>query len=751
MFIVLTAILVTSVVAGAIHPRHPRLAGVLCGVLLATVTGWLAFLEPGAVLVSEFEWVPAIGVSFALRLDGLGRLFGLLIAGVGAVLMPYAASYFANKPRAGRTLGTLMAFSAAMLGLVWADDLIAMFVFWEITSVASYILIGHDHARAEARDSARRALLITGGGGLVLLTGLLVLGTNAGAWRFSEIGSQVGQPGYALAAVLIIVGAMTKSAQFPFHFWLPGAMAAPTPVSAYLHSATMVKAGVYLLLRTTPALGGSVLWTSILVTTGSITALLAGYRALHSRDLKRLLAWTTCSALGLLTLLVGIGTQAALAAACGFVLVHGLYKATLFMTAGTLDKRFGTRDMLKLNGVLSAAPVTGWAILLAGAAMAALAPTLGFAVKEALLAELGAFAIVGVVTIGAFAAAAAIALGTILGWPGRREQRATVSVSPELTYGPLLIAIAGVVLGLLSTSVGPNLIAPATSVVATATVPVTLGLWHGFNVPLAISGLTVLLGLALAVRWMRNRDQLGVDAPTLFERQWPRAIAQLDAFAKWQTRLLMGGTLSRDIAVVIGVAVLLPLFVGLRHGLPPLPTLSGGAVSPAFFVVALVVGAAALAVPFARRRSTTVMALGAVGMGMALIFVLVGAPDLAITQVVVEALVVVIALRVIGLIPRSPRSSHSATALALAIASSLCVMFLMLVALSVGGDTHVNDAMAALAVAEANGRNIVNVILVDFRALDTLGEVTVLALAALGALSLVANRRSSTPLKGGSQ
>lgn len=739
--------------AGAGAPwltRHlPRLAPwLLAAVPACFFAGFLGGLgEP--LQTARWEWFPSLEASLAFRIDGLARLLALLVTGIGALIVLYAHGYLAGHRDLGRFLAILMAFMGSMLGLVLADNLILLFVFWELTSITSYFLIGFHHESLESRKKALQALVVTGLGGLALLAGLVLLGLGTGEWSLTGLAATAGSfqqhPLYHPALVLVLLGAFTKSAQFPFHFWLPNAMAAPTPVSAYLHSATMVKAGVFLLAALAPVLGGTPAWEWSLVGAGGITFLLGAGRGLFQTDLKAILAYTTISVLGLLVLLLGLDFEMAAQSAVLFLLGHALYKGALFMVAGNLDHETGTRDVTRLRGLRKAMPLTALAAGLAALSKAGFPPLFGFLGKEYVYkagVAIGDLAPVflGLAMLGnAFLFALAFKVGVHPFWSrGTPDTPKHAHEGPVFLWlGPLVLGVTGLVLGIFPVTLERPLVEPAVAVILNQTVSLKVALWHGFNLPLLLSALTLGLGFALyrfrAVFWRESKR----------ERQWPfpeadrvyqRALDGVIAFSKWQTRVLQSGKL-RIYLLVIFASVSLLVASKLRP-LAELTVFPLEVAAPVHVValLALMCGATILVLA-TNNKTNALLGFGIVGFGIALLFAYFGAPDLAITQIVVETLTLVLLFLVIARLPEIRRISHARTlwfdgvvAAVVGLLAFLLVVKTDLVQLS----PSISSRLGEWSYPLAKGKNVVNVILVDFRALDTYGEVMVIAIAALG-------------------
>ncbi len=712
-------------------------------------------ISAGEVIRQSVAWLPGLGINLSFYLDGLSLLFALLISGIGTFIVIYAGGYMKNDPTLGRFYLVLLAFMAAMLGLVLSDNLITLFVFWELTSITSYFLVGYKHDYEDSRNSALQALLVTGTGGLAMLAGFLMLGVMTSSLEISQILTQAGliqeHPLYLAMLILVLLGALTKSAQFPFHFWLPNAMAAPTPVSAYLHSATMVKAGIYLMARLSPGLAGTSAWLWIVGTAGALTVITAAILAFRQTDLKRLLAYSTVIALGTLTMLLAIGSTAAIKAMVVFLLGHSLYKACLFMTAGSIDHEAGSRDINEVSGLRRVMPITFVASLLAAISLAGLPPQLGFIGKElayeGLLGHLPLLIASVAANIGIFVVAALVIIKPYF---GQLRSARTVHETPlSMWLGPLILASLGLVFALFPQLIEPSQIATASAVLGSS---YTFSLYlfpASFTPALGLSILTVSLGVVAVLLWPRLYQFLMRISPALDigpAKAYDRILEAIVWLAKEQTRLIQGPNLRRHLFVLITVLVALTGFTLLsRHSWQGFP-----AIGTIYFYELMLAGlivAGALTTVFANTRLTAVTALGVTGFGIALIFVTFAAPDLAITQFLVETLLVIILVLVMIRLPElskaenSPPASQFRDAL-IAIGSGILVTALLLTVITIPFNETVSDFLKAESMPGGFGRNIVNVILVDFRALDTLGEIVVLAIAAAGVAALLTRRRS---------
>ena len=738
--------------------RWHYLAALLPAGLFVGLAAGLSGTAAGQIQCWEIDWVPALGVSLALRLDGLSMLFGLVITAVGTLVTIYSGGYLGGHSHTGRYQVLLQSFMLAMLGLVLADNLTLLFVFWEVTTFTSFLLIGFAHDEADARESARQALFVTGAGGLAMLAGFILIGQTAGTYSLSELLARGGDltraARYPVILALVLAGAFTKSAQVPFHFWLPNAMTAPTPISAFLHSATMVKAGIYLLARLHPVLAGPPAWTVTLTLFGAATALTGAVLAFGQTDLKRVLAYTTLMALGMLTLFLGGTHTAALVAAATFFLVHAIYKSALFLVVGILDHETGTRQLDAVRGLVRSMPWTAAAAAAAALSMAGFPLFFGFVGKEIMYdGALGMDFLPGPVTAAAVAAntlMTAVAgilfvrpfLGPAAGGKGAHEAPAA------MFGGPLLLGGTGVLFGIIPWWVARWLVQPAVRVMDQDGSPVALSLFHGWSIPLLLSIVTLSVGVVCyvargrigrLVSWIDRHGPLGLDAvyqACLDGVQWT---------GRLQTRWLQSGSLHRYLFVVMATFVGLIAWSlaadGRRPGLGGFPALDlrDGLLSG-------LIAAAVAAVVATRSRLVAISGLGVVGAGLALIFLIYGAPDVALTQLLVETLTVIIVAVILLRLPDlharecGDRPVRIADGL-LALAAGTAVTVVLINATAAPLDRTVTAFYEQQSLVAAHGRNIVNVILVDFRALDTLGEITVVALAGLAAFALIRRNR----------
>ncbi|MFC0268718.1 putative monovalent cation/H+ antiporter subunit A [Kushneria aurantia] len=722
----------------------------------AAVMIWLAGQVPqvmqGGGLYFEQAWAPSLGLSLSFWLDGLSLMFGLLISGIGTLILLYASGYMKGDPRVGRFYAIMLCFMSSMLGVVMADGLMSLFVFWELTSITSYLLIGFDHEDEKARKSALQGLLVTFSGGLALMSGLIMLNLVTGSWSLREIiGGEVSLRDNALYLPILLCllgGAFTKSAQFPFHFWLPNAMAAPTPVSAFLHSATMVKAGIYLMARISPEFSGTSAWTLILCVFGAVTMLTGAFLALRFSGIKKVLAYSTIMALGTLTMLLGIGSEAALIAFVAFLFAHSLYKGALFMVAGSLDHETGTKDIDAMGGLFRKMPVTALSALVAALSLGGIIPLFGFVAKELLFeavlatSQLTTFllAMTLVSSILVVAAAGIVALRPFFG--ALKETPKTPHEAPvTMLAGPFILAGLSLILGFLPPLVGQPILAPAARAVMGGELTMSLYLWHGINTALIMSMVSLLLGLVICWQWRRVRGLIARLNPLLDrgpESGYWRLMDGLVRFSEWQTRVLQNGHMRNYLLMTLTVFVGLTGYALLvRHSLSLNLALD---MRIHEIVVAAVTAASAVAACLMRSRLAAVAASGVMGFGIALLFLLFSAPDLAITQLLIETLTVILLILVLFRMPRFADLSTAGERIRDAIVALLTGALMSLLVLTmydVNLFPSISEYMVDNSVDLAHGHNIVNVILVDFRALDTLGEIFVLALAATGVFAML--------------
>jgi multicomponent Na+:H+ antiporter subunit A len=706
-------------------------------------------VRSGGAYTVAADWAPALDLSLSFRFDGLSTLFATLIAAVGTVIVVYAAKYLEDHPQRARFTVVLFAFMGSMLGLVLSDNLLALFVFWELTGFTSYLLIGFDHDRAEARGAATQALLVTAGGGLALLAAALLLVQTGGSAQLSELavrGSLADDPLYGGIVALVLLAAFTKSAQFPFHFWLPNAMQAPTPVSAYLHSATMVKAGVYLVARMTPILGGTMLWTGTIGLVGAITMVVGAVRAVMETDLKRVLAYSTISALGVMMLLFGLGTPMAVTAGLMYLLAHACYKGALFLVAGAVEHETGTRDVSALAGLSRAMPATAIAAGLAAASMAGVPPFAGFIAKEQFYESLGMSAFPGLsgpvlMTAAVVASMCLGAAGLVAGIaPFRGQSRPTPAPHDAplpLWVGPLVLGGAGLILGLVPALIAEPIAAAGTSVTGIAS-PVTLTLWHGFTVTLVLSAVT-LAGSVVLFIYRRRLWRLTWPEALHAERLYSGTLTVLDAMSRRIGPALQSASLRSYVLTVTATAVaLVALALVTGRILPPPRRWTPVQFHEGLLMALIVAGAASAA--FARSTMAAVLSLGVVGYGVAVMYALMGAPDLAMTQFAVETLTVVIFVlvfsRLRGFGDLSSRAVKTRDALVAMAAGALVTTLVWFVGAS-GTTSRLAAYFADAGPRLAHGENIVDVILVDFRGFDTMGEITVLVTVAIGVRALL--------------
>ncbi len=741
-------------------------AGTLTAIALLWLLPSLAQAFAGQTLVQRHGWLSALGLDLAFRMDGLAALFALLILGIGFLIVLYARYYLSERDGMGRFYAYLMLFMGSMLGIVLSENLIQLLIFWELTSLSSFLLISYWHHREEARQGARMALAVTGLGGFALLGGFLLVGHVVGSYELSVVlaaGDTLrAHPLYVPTLILILLGVFTKSAQFPFHFWLPHAMAAPTPVSAYLHSATMVKAGVFLLARLWPALSGTPEWFWLVSGAGLATLLLGAYTALFKHDLKGLLAYSTISHLGLITLLFGFSTPLAAVAGVFHIINHATFKASLFMAAGIIDHEAGTRDMRRLSGLWTYMPYTGTLAMVAAAAMAGVPLLNGFLSKEMFLAEavhvaeghVGGWLLPALVTVaGAFAVAYSIRFIHDVFFNGPPvDLPKTPHEPPRWMKVPVeILVVLCLIVGIApALTVGPLLAVAATATLQAPLPDYKLAIWHGVNPALLLSLTATGLGIALYLlrrplfAWHGRRLE-HVDARVAFNA----VLGAVLGLAAAVTRFIDRGSLQRQVLLVTLTALTLgvvPWLTGDGILTGPRPGLPADGVS-VMAAAALVIASLAAVLAY-RHRFVALILIGVVGLVVSLAFVKFSAPDLALTQLSVEVVTIVLLLLALHLLPQHGAGEPSRLRLvrdgAIALAAGLGTAALTWAVLTRPYET-IAGYFLENSLPKGGGSNVVNVILVDFRGYDTLGEITVLALAGLGIVALLDGLRLRGP------
>jgi multicomponent Na+:H+ antiporter subunit A len=758
LFYPVIAIYILAFVAPIIKKQLPKQAWLILDAIPGVSFLYYFYLSLDfsyhAPISHSVEWIPMLGINLSLYLDGLSLLFLLLITAMGFLVVVYSGYYMKQYELKDRFYLYLLFFMASMMGLVLSGNLITMFVFWELTSVSSFLLIGFFHEKDESRNASLQALLITVMGGLALLSGIVLINQITGTFEIPELLSNPDvlrdSPYYLPVLILIFVGAFTKSAQFPFHFWLPNAMAGPSPVSAFLHSATMVKAGVYLLMRLNPVLGQTEIWQTVLSIVGVTTMFIGAYFALSQSDLKKILAYTTISALGILMMLIGINTTESIKAAVIFLVVHSLYKGALFMLAGSIDKKTGTRDIEQLGGLSKTMPFTTAAALISLFSMAGLPPFIGFVGKELIyeakvLLPVASSYLLG---MGVISNSIMAAISGILAWKVFFGQPGQTPIKPQETpfrlwLGPGVLALLSLVLGVFPDFFAKNVISPAASAVAATQIDVKLKLWHGFNEVLVLSIITVALGVVMfiyrekVIGLVKHIDK-GVIRFT-FAKAFSNLIDGFLVLTKKNTKFIQNGILRIYLMIIFVVASVFVWFQLIYTAFWEIPFQFDNAPYYEIGLVLLMIGATIFTV-ITTSRLTAIISMGVIGWGIALIFAFYGAIDLAITQIMVETLVVVLFVMVIYYLPLFKYYSNTAGRVRDGFIAVLFGGFMAILTYKANTlemypsiSRYFNENSFTLG----KGQNIVNVILVDFRALDTLGEIVVLTIAAIGVFSLM--------------
>lgn len=758
MLIIILIGLLTALVASQIHKVYANRVGNWLSIIPLGVFAW-GILNLDSVILQgsiteSYNWVNSIGLSLTFRLDGLSLFFVLLISGVGFFIFNYANSYLHHDPNKGKFFFYLSLFMTAMLGVVMSGNLIILFIFWELTSLSSYLLIGYYHQEEESRKSALMAMLVTVTGGLFMLAGIILLGTEVGTFELNVLLSTPNilssSNKSSIIAILFIIGAITKSAQFPFHFWLPNAMAAPAPVSAYLHSTTMVKAGVFLIARLSPVFVDTPIWQFLLVHIGGFTMVYGALMALTNTDMKKVLAYTTISALGIMVLLLGIGSTISVQAAMVFLLAHALYKGTLFMVTGNVDHETGSRDLSLLSGLGKKMPYTFYAAALASLSMAGVIPFFGFIAKEILYGAAFETPLVsGVIGFATFITGVMFtALAFEFGYKIFIGKQIVTPLNPHeapfsMILGPVFLATLGLIGGVFSEQLAQPLLHHSSSQILNVDKVLQLSLWHGFTLIFGLSLLTLLFGFILfklrkyIVAFSNKFTLNNLAGPEII---YIKSIPALLKVAKKQTEFFQSGILRNYLVIISMTLVAIIWFVAYTGEGLTVTNFIGLTNLKWFevvFVLLMLVGLGNTLLT--NSRLTAIVSLGMIGYGTAAIFLYYGGPDVAMTQFLIETLTIVIFVLVLNKLPKFV-VVHKGLLFKIAIPSiafGATMTLILLWVLSLPLNSALKDYYAQSSYLLAKGKNVVNVILVDFRGLDTLGEISVLAIASLGIFTLL--------------
>lgn len=759
-----------AMLAPALLGRMGRRAFMILAAMPAAAAVYIASFGPrvlaGETIWESYTWVPRLGLNIDFRLDALSWVMALIVTVVGALVLVYSSGYFSKKAKAlGRFGGSFVAFAGAMLGLVTTDSTLMMYVFWELTTVFSFMLIGHYYDRQSSRRAATQAITVTTLGGLAMLAGIIALGEMpGGSYSFSELLNGASSPVtnglvnpqvLSVVMVLLLLGAMTKSALIPFHFWLPAAMAAPTPVSAYLHAAAMVKAGVYLVARLTPLFGATDTWHTTTLVFGLATMILGGYRALRQHDLKLVLAFGTVSQLGMLVAVIGYGTAPMALAGMALVVGHALFKSTLFLTVGVIDLSVGTRDLRRLSGLGRKMPILATTAAIAVASMAGLPPLLGFVAKEGALtgflqgtaaATGGTSADLGPLIVFAIGSVITFAYGVRF-WFGAFGTRPTLEPCiPRYRSGKTLLPIVILTLGTITFGLMPSLLDIALQPYAQSLPgePGHLVLWHGFTPALGITGVVVVLGLLLVALRKPIESLQGRSNLPSADGAFRLTLRGLEELATTVTATTQRGSLPSYLMVILSVTVVGGVLAGLNAIMPSEYTIATMWVQ---IPIAIVIVFAAFLAARSRRRLKAVILSGVSGYAVALLYAVHGGPDIALTQVMVETISLIIFVLVLRRLPtyftNRPFSSDRWVRISIAAATGLFSMFVVFAAVAGRVDPAVSTRLPSATLEYGYGNNVVNVTLVDTRAWDTMGEISVVLVSATGVASLLFVRSRS--------
>ncbi|MCH4247684.1 MAG: monovalent cation/H+ antiporter subunit A [Acinetobacter populi] len=738
---------------------------ILCFVGLAS---YIPNLQQGEVIRYSLNWLPSVGINFDFRLDALSLLFSLLITGIGTLIFIYAYYYLNKKNSLAKLYSLLMLFMAAMLGIALSNNLIILLVFWELTSISSFLLVGYWQRYEAAQRGSRMALTITGLGGLCMLGGFILLGQITGTYQIDQLFAKANliqsSPYFVPILLLILIGAFTKSAQFPFHFWLPNAMAAPTPVSAYLHSATMVKAGIFLLLRLSPIFVGASLFHSIVTFVGLITLCMGAFFAIFKEDLKGLLAYSTISHLGLIVCLIGIGTPLAIAAAIFHIINHATFKAALFMIAGIIDHETGTRDLRRLSGAWQFLPITGTLAMITCAAMAGVPFTNGFLSKEMFFTELVAsqsgLLLALMVSLGTMAGIFAVTYSIRLvhgvffdAQHGKPLPNTDIHEPVKGMLAPVaLLAVLCILVGIFPALLAENIVNSVTAATTQLTQlePVHLALWHGFNMPLLMSIVALAGGTLFYFQMARHGQLRKVDLDPVLGKfrgtvLFDYFLKYLLLFSRYIKKHTETGALQNYLFIIISFTLLMAIIpmYGFQIDKGSRELIHAPLIAIIFWL--LLITACWMMLWFHHERIKAVLISGAVGLVVTMVFITMSAPDLALTQITVDVVTTVLLLMSLSLLPQltpyeSTRSRRWRDAI-LATIGGLGLGWLTWLVLT-RDHQSISWFFMQQSLPLGGGSNVVNVILVDFRGFDTFGEITVLGIAAIGALSMMDGMRA---------
>lgn len=746
--------------------------GWLVALIPATIFAFLLAQLPklmnGEVVSIVYEWIPSLGINFTLYLDGLSLLFGMLITGIGTLVVLYSIFYLDSEEPLGNFYVYILLFMGAMLGVVTSNNLILLYIFWELTSFSSFLLIGFWYYRNESRYGAQKSMLITVLGGFAMLAGFVLLYIITGTFDIREIIAQAAviksHALYVPALVLVLIGAFSKSAQLPFHIWLPNAMEAPTPVSAYLHSATMVKAGIFLIARMTPALGGTTEWFLIVSGVGIATMFFAAMMALRQNDLKAMMAFGTVSQLGLIVALLGYGTPGAILGAMFHLLNHAAFKGSLFMVVGIVDHETGTRDMRRLRGLAKVMPVTAAIAGIGSLSMAGIPPFNGFLSKEMFfVASLEAvsstyifahplaalFPVIAVAgSVFTFIYSMMLFHGVFFG-PLTEDTDKHPHEAPVGLWAPAaVLALINVIIGLYPKLVADTILGPVTEAILLEPMYIKITLWHGFNLPLAMSAAVIVFGSALYWQLNKTRNVVNFITNSKFS-----AIASANAVydwtvvnmvkgAKWLTDWQMTGYLRDYVLFIMTFSLgVLGVTMFLKQGFD-FNMVNLAPIAPYEAIVAIIVMVAAISVVLAKSRLVAIISLGMVGYSIALLFILFRAPDLALTQLIVETVTLALFLLAFyhlpkGLVAETGKHTIKTINVVISVIAGMVVTGMAVSAHNLKTFDPISTYFIENSYELAGGKNIVNVILVDFRGFDTMGEIVVLGIAAFSVYAMI--------------